>query len=801
MHKNLLFLLLLSIPSFAQVLSPSDFLGYPISSRFTPHHKVIDYAKHVAGKFPQNIQIESYGTTSEMRPLMILKISSSTTIANLADKQAEHLASMSKDVPNAPMVVWLSYNVHGNEASGCEAFMEFLYHVVSNPTTYFRDDLILLLDPCINPDGRDRYVNWYNQMLGRNPNADQNAREHREPWPGGRTNHYGYDLNRDWLWQTQKETVQRMKVYHAWMPHVHADFHEMGPESSYYFPPAAKPFHEVITPWQREFQQVLGAFIRLPFDANGWGYFTKEDYDLLYPSYGDTYPIYNGAVGMTLEQGGSGRAGLLYIKQNGDSLTLLDRYSHHVATSKSIVAASLDKADRLKREYSQFFSAAVEKGAGKYKSFVLKNTDSPKLKELLSFLDKIGLEHGILKNDLKSKAFYYRDKTEKEVSLNQGDVVISTYQPRGTLVRVLFEPDTFVEDSSTYDITAWALPYVYNLEAWALEKNVEQTSADISESILQLDANAYAYLLHWEHVKDAHFLSKVLKQGIVPDVHEATFEINGKKFNPGTLIFKPSSAQKEAFLTLAKNLNVNLTAVQSGMVSSGADLGSGNVRSLKVPKVALVSGEGSSVGSVADVWHFFDETLDYPVSLLHTSYLDRVDLWNYTTIIFADGSYDYKDKDAIMRWVGDGGNLVLLEGASSLSSSSFKEKKNDSKTERGKYAGRSHGNDVTGAILRVSLDNTHPLAYGYGESCNLLFNEVPPYDKMEKGWQVGTLKENTILAGLVGSKAKENLPGALVVGSERKGKGHITYFAVNPLFRGFWADGKLLMANAVFMQD
>ena len=263
---------------------------------------------------------------------------------------------------NAPAIVWLSYNVHGNETSSSEAALFTLFALADPANTQTKEWLkntVVIIDPCINPDGRDRYVNWFNSIVGNNYNPRLDAREHREPWPGGRTNHYNFDLNRDWAWQTQIESQQRIKQYNQWMPQVHVDYHEQGINQPYYFAPAAQPYHEAITQWQRDFQVTIGKNHAKYFDKNGWLYFTKEIFDLFYPSYGDTYPVYNGAIGMTYEQGGGGAGGLGVDTDEGDTLTLYDRATHHYHHLSKYDRNSFIECNALIKEFRKFFNNAV----------------------------------------------------------------------------------------------------------------------------------------------------------------------------------------------------------------------------------------------------------------------------------------------------------------------------------------------------------------------------------------------------------------------------------------------------------
>ncbi|MGB5553513.1 MAG: M14 family zinc carboxypeptidase, partial [Flavobacteriaceae bacterium] len=289
--------LLITNISFSQAIqSPSEFLGYELGTQFTRHHQVVDYYEYLATTVPDRVKLQEYGKTNERRPLLLAYVSSAENLKNLETIRTEHLKSTTGESAATKAIVWMSYNVHGNESVSTEASMQTIYELLTQKSDYL-ENTVVLMDPCINPDGRDRYVNWYNQFKNTPNNVDPNSKEHNEGWLSGRSNHYMFDLNRDWAWLTQVESQQRLKIFNQWLPHVHVDFHEQGVNSPYYFAPAAEPFHEVITPFQREFQKTIGKNHAKYFDAEGWLYFTRERFDLLYPSYGDTYPTFMGAIG------------------------------------------------------------------------------------------------------------------------------------------------------------------------------------------------------------------------------------------------------------------------------------------------------------------------------------------------------------------------------------------------------------------------------------------------------------------------------------------------------------------------
>ena len=460
--------LLITIALSAQELkSPSEFLGYELGTRFTRHHRVVDYYQYLSEAAKDRMQLHEYGKTNEQRPLLLAYISSAANMQNLETIREEHLKSTSSMSKSTKAIVWLSYNVHGNESVSTEASMQTIYELLTNKQAYL-ENTVVIMDPCINPDGRDRYVNWYNQFKNTPIQLNPESKEHNEGWWSGRSNHYMFDLNRDWAWLTQLESQQRLRYYNKWLPHIHVDFHEQSMDSPYYFAPASEPFHEVITDFQRDFQVTMGKNHAKYFDANGWFYFTKERFDLFYPSYGDTYPTYSGAIGMTYEQGGGGRAGLGVITGNGDTLTLKDRIVHHYTTGISTVEVAASNVTKLNEEFQKFYQPKNYK----YKSYILKGPEDH-LRALTQLLDQHQLSYSY-GTDTNVKGFNYKTGKAGSLRTNSESLIISTNQTRGTLVKVLFEPNARLSDSLTYDITAWSLPYAYGLDAIASESLDQQ---------------------------------------------------------------------------------------------------------------------------------------------------------------------------------------------------------------------------------------------------------------------------------------------------------------------------------------
>ncbi|WP_372975279.1 M14 family metallopeptidase [Muriicola sp.] len=812
-----LFLLITSFQVSAQsIQSPSEFLGYELGTEFTRHHQVVDYYRYLASAAPDRVKLQEYGKTNERRPLLLAYVSSAENMRNLESIRQAQLESTSGRGKADKAIVWLSYNVHGNESVSTEASMQTIYTLLTEKRDYL-ENTVVIIDPCINPDGRDRYVNWYNSFKNTPHQVNPDSKEHHEGWLSGRANHYMFDLNRDWAWLTQVESRQRLKMYNQWMPHIHVDFHEQGVDNPYFFAPSAEPFHEVITPFQRSFQETLGRNHARYFDANGWFYFTKERFDLFYPSYGDTYPTYNGAIGMTYEQGGSGRAGLGVITSTGDTLTLKDRIAHHFTTGISTVEVAAQNHTTLNEEFRKFY----QNKNFTYKSYVLNgNTDHKRA--LTQLLDQHGIRYG-WGTAAQAKGFVYATGRNGTVQTGSKSLIVSTDQTKGTLVKVLFEPDARLSDSLTYDITAWSLPYAYGLDALASTTPVRTSGEMRSTSFPTPPRDSYAYVTDWNSMEDARFLADLLKAGIRVRTAHMPFSLNGKSFGRGSLIItradnsSPGKTER-LFGIFGKYAHKEITAVSTGYVDKGKDFGSSDVKMIPFAKVGVLSGDPTSSLRFGEIWHFFEQQLHYPLTVLDAEYFGRVDLADYDVLVLPDGrGYRYffseSNLSKIRDWVKGGGRLIAMGNAvgslegkegfgikTARSNNGEKEEQEEPRLYEDTQRERMK-DQITGAIFRTKVDPTHPLAFGYGDTYFSLKLGNDSYQYLNLGtvaYIEGTARP---VAGFAGSEAQKRISNSLIFGVENSGRGQVVYMVDNPLFRGFWENGKLFFANALFMLD
>ncbi|SEQ75757.1 M14 metallopeptidase family protein [Pedobacter rhizosphaerae] len=809
----------------AQVKSPDEFLGYELGTHFTPHHQVANYFRQAAAFSPKNIKLIEYGKTNEGRPLMVAIISSSENISRLEQIRLNNLKMTrvegdNLDLSKQPAIVWLSYNVHGNEANSTETAMKMLYTLASGNNRQANDWLkntVVVIDPCLNPDGRDRYVNYFNSVVGKQPNSDPTSREHIEPWPGGRPNHYYFDLNRDWAWQTQIESQQRLALYNDWMPQVHVDFHEQGYNEPYYFAPAAEPVHQDITPWQRSFQVVVGKNNAKYFDAEGWQYFTKERFDLLYPSYGDTYPLYNGSIGMTYEQGGI-RAGLSVVNNDGDTLTLKDRIAHHFTTGMSTVEVSAINHSKLVTEFKKYFQHEMTNPPGAYKSFIIKPTNLSRQKKLAELLTKNKIEFAY-GGDKNGRGYDYDTQKEESFTIGRNDLIVNVQQPRAVLTNVLFEPQTFVSDSNTYDITAWALPYVFGLKAYASKESVKGkfSSLDEVKPVSSEVDKPLAWLFEWGASEDAQLLIDLQRANLKVRQASQPFTVTGKDYPSGTLIVlrveneRINKNVKGKVTDITQAHGKPLQAISSGFVDKGKDFGSDVYPLLKQPKIAIASGNEVSSLAFGEVWFYLEHDLKLTPTVINAQNINNLDINAINTLVLPDGNYGNLFGEGLSNWLNKGGRLILMEDAieASFEKKGFDIKKKEvvvkkeAKPEPNKQAFKDKDKDnfeyaIPGAIYKVNLDATHPFAYGLGKNYYTLKTDRKIYEPFTKGWNVGQLAEKSLMAGVVGKKVREELKSGLLIGVQDFGKGQVVYIANDPLFRNFWEGGKTLFGNVVF---
>ena len=821
--------------TFSQAVSPDAFLGYNLGEKFTRHHRVVDYLEHVAKENP-NFQLREYGTTTENRPLLGLIMSSDINMQNFDDILSENFRRVNQGIDSGERIpiIYLSYNVHGNEAVCTEAAMRTIGEL-TNQRKDLLDNCIVIIDPCVNPDGRDRYVHFQDRTSGPTPNASPAAWEHSEPWPGGRSNHYMFDMNRDLAWQTQKETKARTAFYRTIMPHIHVDYHEQGINNPYYFAPAAEPLHKIITPWQRKCQEHIGGFNASGFDARGALYFTREIFDLFYPSYGDTWPMFQGAIGMTYEQGGSGRAGRSIITETGDILSLSYRIENHHSTAISTIEAAIHHRDRLLKEFAAYHRRNIEEPWGDFEAYLIpmEGNDLAKVDWLTDLLDRQGLTYSTARGSKKPvTALDYTSLNETLVRPLKGDLVIDAHQPNSALLQVLFDPDPELSDSLTYDITTWALPFAYGLKSFGLNKSIDMT--DGFTTLLQptkpdTTSTPYAWIVEYSTDAGTPLLAHLLDEGIKVRVADSPFTNSGEKFSAGSLVItKRNNEDKlgniESIISehISKTAGIRVLKTHSGMSEEGPDLGSDHFHFIKSPSIAVIAGDEVSSLSFGEILHRFETIYNYPITVI--SNRKRMDLDSYDVLIIPRSWISFNDDELeeLKNWVAAGGNLISIGG----SCRNFADKNGwgltrfsgemDESNRTAEYDAHSASDiyapfalnerlsimdEIPGAVYSISIDPTHPLSFGYSTTYLSIKTSSMRFSPLSSGGgtNVGVLKGDAeALTGFAGDRANEKLNNSLSFGVQSIGSGSAIYMIDNVLFRGFWKNGHKFFANAVF---
>ncbi len=681
----------------AAVPTVESVLGYRVGEAFTPYTDLERYYKTLAAA-SNRVRLEPYGKSIEGRTLYLVILSTPENLARLdairaataklADPRTTTPEEAQALAASSPTVVWLSYNVHGNEAVSSEAAMQVAYELAASQDAVVLDWLqhaVILLDPVLNPDGRERYVQFFRSTLGKNPNSDRFAAEHQERWPGGRTNHYLFDLNRDWAWQTQPESRARIRAYRQWNPQVHVDYHEMGAEATYYFAPPAEPVHETVAPLLKKWFDVYGRGNAAAFDRYGFRYYTREDFDLLYPSYGDSWPSLNGAIGMTYEQAGGPAGGLtLTLREGQRTLTLRDRAARHFTSSLATIDTSVKNREARLRDFYDFHRAAIDAGAkGPVRQFLLvPGHDPERFHHALEILLRQGIEVQCATAGFDAEALTNSwGESVARKHLPAGTCVVDLAQPAGFLARALLEREAKLEATFFYDVTAWSMPLSLGVEAYSAAKPVAASlqllaAAPISSGAVEGSpaAATSAYIIPWESGAAPRLLGFLLAEDFKAYVTLKAFKLAGREFAAGSVIVPVENNPPvlgERIRELARRARCPVVATPTLLSEAGIDLGSNRVRFLRRPRVAILTDTPTSSNDYGALWHYFEQQLDLPFTPLRVERLRDVDLSQYNVLILPPDSSDgrgyprFLDKKLQQKlgdWVRAGGVLIGLRG-------------------------------------------------------------------------------------------------------------------------------------------
>ena len=841
---TLLFILLgTCIASFAQELSfylpkdvtydaaipkPKDIIFHEVGEWHVTHDRLVNYMKAIATACPDRVKLENMGFTYEGRPQVLLIISSKKNLQNLEQIRTQHVQltdpakSGSLSTENMPIVVWIGHSIHGNEPSGANASLLSAYYLAAaqgKAIDDLLDNVVILFDPSFNPDGLQRFSTWVNQHKSKNLVTDPNSREFNEVWPGGRFNHYWFDLNRDWLPAVHQESQNRLKWFHTWKPNILTDHHEQGSNASFFFQPGVPSRVNPITPAKnQELTGKLAKFHAQYLDKIGSLYFTKENYDDYYYGKGSTYPDVNGAIGILFEQASS--RGHAQQTSNG-----ILRFPFTIRNQFTTTLSTLEGARVLRKEFldwqREFYKSAItEAAAAPGKAFVFGSQDDGTKAAVFSQMLR---RHQIDVYELNAEV----NADGSNFSKGKGFVVPAN-QPQFRLIHAIFDKTLNYKDSLFYDITAWTMPLAFGLNyaelnaakfnASLLGNKLDQV--EMPKGQLLGDNSSYAYLFEWNELLAPKALYEMQEAGLMTKVASNPFEIavsgGTHKFNYGTIVI-PVSLQRltgdkvfEIIKGIAEKNGLTVYGVQTGNVISGSDLGSSKMLSVAKPSVAMIVGAGVNATDAGEVWHLLDQRMNIPSTHLEIPVFNRVDLGRYNTIIMVGGSYGELNKDKLKAWVQGGGVLIATEESvqwaaqNGLTNITFK--KTDAPIDssaRLSYVDREQINgaqQVSGAIFGAEVDLTNPLAYGYAQKTVSLFkaNRVFP----EKGKNPFAIPfyygANPLQSGWVSKSNADAIKNSAAVIISPLGSGKVINIADNPNFRAFWLGGTKLFMNAIF---
>jgi hypothetical protein len=800
--------------------TPDAYLGYPFGSWHTRYDKMVAYLKEL-DRLSDRVSVETMGYTNENREQVLVTFTKPENMARIEEVRKEHLkltnpSQKAPEIKAMPVVVWLGHNVHGNEPSGGESSLLSAYYIAAvedEEVTKWLDNAVILMEPVINPDGRDRHTHWANMHRGTPPVADSQDREHNEAWPGGRTNHYWFDLNRDWYLATQVESQNRLKAYHKWLPNVVTDFHEMGTNATFFFEPTKENAENPLVPKAvyRDLNSFFAKYFEKALNDIGSLYYTKESYDNLYPGYGSSYPDIQGGLGLLFEQASS--RGHVQESQNGDlefKFTIRNQFVNALAT----IRASVDGREMLLKHQRDFFEEVTKQGkkSGVDSYVVGDAADHSRNQEFWKLL----LHHNI--------EFYH---VESDVKLNNESftkgnaVVIPCNQPQYLMLRSIFDkPKTFA-DSLFYDASAWNLALAYNLPYVETNSKVTQgqriTIQDTEIKQQTVEKSSYAYLINYSDYFAPKALYHLLKNEVFVKVSSKEFSTKSNEYSYGSLVIPVALQRKmdrdklhELIQKIQLETGVKVESVSTGFSTSGIDLGSNGIDAVQLPKAAILVGDGTSGYEAGEIWHLLDTRVGMPISKLETTRMSRINLSEYNTLVMVDGNYDKDLTKKVKDFVTDGGTLITFKSATEwaiknkLVDEKLREEKTDSSRTKPRmsyeYANNVAGAKRTGgAIFKTTLDLSHPIGYGFTR------NTLPVYrnDNTVMEPTIGAANSplmytgNPWICGYVHPESLARISSSAAVNVASVGQGRVILFAQNPNFRATWYGTNKLFLNAL----
>lgn len=792
--------------------TPKSVIGHEVGEWHITHDKLTEYMKALA-KASDRISLENRGTTFEGRPLLLLTITSPNNHQKLESIRKRHIDATnnaSVDVSNDPIVVYQGFSIHGNEASGSNAALAAAYYLAAaegNKIDDLLNNVVILFDPSFNPDGLQRFAYWANTNKASNINPDPNDREYHEVWPGGRTNHYWFDMNRDWLPVQLPESRARIASFHKWLPNILTDHHEMGSNSSFFFQPGIPSRTNPLTPQlNQDLTKEIATYHATALDKIGSMYYSEESFDDFYYGKGSTFPDVNGSIGILFEQGSS--RGHAQETVNG-VLTFPFTVRNQFTAALSTLEAAKSMRVKIKK-YQQNFYRNAKRESAKTKAIVFGDEkDAAKTYHLAEILKRHHIKFNEVKSDFTSKGKTYKKGYSYVIPMNQKN---------SRLVKAMFQKTTKFTDSLFYDISAWTFPLAFNLD---YEENIstsrignEVTNLQMPKGSVSYNSN-YGYLMPWNEYYSPKALNTILEKGIRAKVAMKQFKNGGKSYDYGT-IFIPVQNQKlnarDLFVFLekvAKESHLQIYGTKTGL-NDGIDLGSNNFRNVAPKKIAILVGRGFSSYDAGEIWHLFDTRYHMKITKLDTDYASRVDLSKYTTIIANGSTSDKALENKLKTWVKNGGTLIGFRHATRwLSSKKFinlefqSAKRPTAPVSFENKSLQSGAQVIGGAIFNTKLDLSHPINFGYKNSTLPMFRNTTIFVKPNKRSYNNPIQytNNPLMAGYISKPNLEQLKNSVPFQIQRNGRGRVVAFTDNTNFRAFWYGTNKLLMNAIFFSS
>ena len=806
----------------SDIPTPKQVIGHEVGEWHVTHDKLVFYMQTLAEK-SNRITLENRGSTFEGRPILLLTITSPKNQKNIKKIREEHVAltennSNGLNTDAMPVVVYQGFSIHGNEPSGANAGLAYAYYLAAAEGPEIDDllnNLVILMDPSFNPDGMQRFAYWANTNKSINLVSDNNEREYHEVWPGGRTNHYWFDMNRDWLPVQLPESRARIKSFHQWNPNILTDHHEMGTNSTFFFQPGEPTRVHPLTPkMNQELTAEIGTYHAKALDKIGSLYYSEENYDDYYYGKGSTFPDVNGAIGILFEQGSS--RGHVQDSENG-LLTFPFTIRNQFTTALSTIDAAKNMRVKLLNYQREFYrEARIEAAKGKTKSIVFGDSkDAAKSWHLAEVLDRHQIKFHALANDAIIGGKSYKKGNSYVVPMDQKN---------HRLIKAMFEKRTTFTDSLFYDISAWTFPLAFNVD-YNEQNNMAHAGAEIID-FKPLTGNvsgksSYAYLFEWNEYYTPKALNKIVEKGLRAKVAKSPFSVEGKNYDYGTIMIPVQNQNLDpealyAFLMeVAQESSLKISSVSTGL-TKGIDLGSNEFDPIKKQKVAILVGQGIRSYDAGEIWHLFDTRYNIQLTKLDLSYVNKVDLSKYTDLIIpstkslASTGNNEKIVEKLKEWVNNGGTLIgyrsTTEWLTKNEIVTLKFRKDTLIAKDISFAKKKDfkGAQVTGgAIFEAQLDRSHPINFGYTNDRLAMFRNTNIYVEPDKNSYNNPIQytKNPLLSGYISEENLELLKGSVPFQVKRVGKGRVIVFTDNTNFRAFWYGTNKLLMNAIFFGE